>query len=169
MKIEKTTNLLTIYFMNIILRTLQVKAALFGTELKRFIPLMLLLLAPSATTNAAMNDQYAMVFFFRSDCAYCHAFAPTLKQFTQANSLPTYAFTLDGKSMDQFPVPIPATPEVSQLFFDNPRSITVPATFLINVNTRKFVRVSVGNVSYQQLEHSVNGILSDSAVLEAMR
>ncbi|MEZ8862545.1 type-F conjugative transfer system pilin assembly thiol-disulfide isomerase TrbB [Vibrio sp. 10N.247.311.51] len=137
--------------------------------MKYIFTFIALLLAPIQAAHATMNNQYAMVFFFRSDCAYCHAFAPTLKQFTQANSLPTYAFTLDGKSMGQFPVPIPATPEVSQLFFDNPRSITVPATFLINVNTRKFVRVSVGNVSYQQLEHSVNGILSDSEVLEAMR
>lgn len=120
-------------------------------------------------SHAAMNDQYAMVFFFRSDCGYCHAFAPKLKQFTDNNNLSTYAFTLDGQSLPQYPVPIPATPEISQIFFENPRSITVPATFLINVNSRKFVKVSIGDVSYAQLQQSVDGIFSDPSVLEAMQ
>lgn len=120
-------------------------------------------------SHAAMNDHYAMVFFFRSDCGYCHAFAPKLKQFTDNHHLSTYAFTLDGQSLPQYPVPIPATPDISQMFFENPRSITVPATFLINVNTRKFVKVSIGDVSYAQLQQSVDGILSDPKVLEAMQ
>lgn len=134
-----------------------------------FILSLITWLAFVPVSQASMNNQYAMVFFFRSDCAYCHAFAPKLKQFTEINGLSTYAFSLDGKSLAQYPVPIPATPEVSQMFFDNPRSITVPATFLINVNSRKFVRVSVGDVSYQQLEQSVNGIFNDASVLEAMQ
>lgn len=121
------------------------------------------------TAGAALNDQYAMVFFFRSDCTYCHRFAPKLKQFTQNQTLTTYAFTLDGGSLPEYPVPIPATPDISQLFFDNPRNITVPATFLINVNTRKYVRISVGDVSYAQLNQSVQGVFSDPTTLQSMQ
>ncbi|PCD85511.1 type-F conjugative transfer system pilin assembly thiol-disulfide isomerase TrbB [Vibrio mediterranei] len=119
--------------------------------------------------SAALNDQYAMVFFFRSDCTYCHRFAPKLKQFTQHQALTTYAFTLDGGSLPEYLVPIPATPDISQLFFDNPRNITVPATFLINVNTRKYVRISVGDVSYAQLNQSVQGVFSDPTTLQSMQ
>ncbi|ENM5759976.1 type-F conjugative transfer system pilin assembly thiol-disulfide isomerase TrbB [Vibrio mimicus] len=114
-------------------------------------------------------SQYAMVFFFLSSCPDCHQFAPKLKQFTQINAMQTYAFSLDGQALSEYPVPIPATPEISQRFFDNPRNIIVPATFLINVNSGKYVRVSIGNVSYAELEQSVNGILNDQAIVEAMQ
>lgn len=137
--------------------------------IKRLFFFVTLLVTSVSTSYAAPNDQYAMVFFFRSDCPYCHQFAPTLKQFTQINGLHTYAFSLDGQALSDYPVPIPATPDISQMFFENPRNITVPATFLINVNSRKFVKVSIGNVSYAELQQSVDGILSDKEVLEAMR
>ncbi|GAB7225165.1 hypothetical protein VoSk93_43860 [Vibrio owensii] len=129
----------------------------------------LLFITTASPTYAVMQDQYAMVFFYRSDCPYCHKFAPKFKTFTQQAQLQTYVFSLDNRPIAQYPVPIPATPEISQLFFENPRNITVPATFLINVNSRKFVKVSIGDVTYDELEQSVKGILSDSALLEAMQ
>lgn len=129
----------------------------------------LLFITTASSSYAAMQDQYAMVFFYRSDCPYCHQFAPKFKAFTQREQLQTYVFSLDNQPIAQYPVPIPATPEISQLFFENPRNITVPATFLINVNSRKFVKVSIGDVTYDELEQSVKGILSDRALLEAMQ
>ncbi|WP_414930329.1 type-F conjugative transfer system pilin assembly thiol-disulfide isomerase TrbB [Vibrio mimicus] len=135
--------------------------------------LRLLIFLPGCLFSAAYAmtppSQYAMVFFFRSDCPYCHRFAPKLERFTRVNALPTYAFTLDGKGLNTYPVPIPATPDISQRFFDNPRNITVPATFLINVNSGKYVRVSIGDVSYAELAQSVNGILNDPSVMETMQ
>ncbi|MFM2591311.1 type-F conjugative transfer system pilin assembly thiol-disulfide isomerase TrbB [Vibrio sp. TBV020] len=130
---------------------------------------LFIILLVSALPIAYANDQYAMVLFFRSDCPYCHQFAPKFKTFTQQKRLQTYVFSLDNQPLPEYPVPIPATPEISQLFFEKPRNITVPATFLINVNSRKFVRVSIGDVSYRELEQSVNGILSDESLLEAMQ
>ncbi|WP_425628595.1 type-F conjugative transfer system pilin assembly thiol-disulfide isomerase TrbB [Vibrio neptunius] len=129
----------------------------------------ILIWALTLPVYAAMQDQYALVFFYRSDCPYCHQFAPKFKAFTERKPLPTYVFSLDNRPLPDYPVPIPATPDIAQRFFENPRSITVPATFLINVNSRKFVKVSVGDVSYHELERSVQGILSDTALLEAMQ
>ncbi|WP_394252853.1 type-F conjugative transfer system pilin assembly thiol-disulfide isomerase TrbB [Vibrio profundi] len=129
----------------------------------------LLFITIASSSYAVMQDQYAMVFFYRSDCPYCHKFAPKFKAFTQQAQLQTYVFSLDNRPIAQYPVPIPATPEISQRFFENPRNITVPATFLLNVNSQKFVKVSVGDVTYDELEQSVKGILSDKALLEAMQ
>ncbi|MFS1904468.1 MULTISPECIES: type-F conjugative transfer system pilin assembly thiol-disulfide isomerase TrbB [Vibrio] len=137
--------------------------------LLRTITVFFLLMSSFTPLQAAPNDDYAMVFFFRSDCPYCHRFAPKLKNVTERQQLQTYAFSLDGQSIPHYPVPIPATPEISQMFFENPRSITVPATFLINVNSQKFVRVSIGDVTANQLETSVRRILSDPETLEAIR
>ncbi|CAG17953.1 type-F conjugative transfer system pilin assembly thiol-disulfide isomerase TrbB [Photobacterium profundum] len=115
------------------------------------------------------QDDYALVFFFRSDCSYCHLFAPTLKQFEQQTGLTTYAFSLDNKGMTGFEVPIPVTKEIAETFFDNPRSITVPATFLINVNSRKFARMAQGQVSLHDLQTTYSQIRRDPAVIEALR
>lgn len=129
-----------------------------------------LLMSPQSLAQPPpMENQYAMVFFFRSDCPYCHQFAPTLTQFTQQNNLFTYAFSLDGKGIPNFDVPMPATPEISTLFFANPRSMTVPATFLINVNTQKFVKVSIGAVSGADLQTTFDNILADNQVMEALQ
>jgi len=116
-----------------------------------------------------MENQYAMVFFFRSDCPWCHQFAPTLRRFTQNNNLFTYAFSLDGKGMPGYEVPMPATLDISALFFSHPQNVTVPATFLINVNTQKFVKVSIGAVSEAQLAQSVNNIFGDASVMAALQ
>lgn len=131
--------------------------------------LFLSLNATAQNQSEQMDGQYAMVFFFRSDCPYCHKFAPKLKAFAQRNNLYTYAFTLDGKTVQEYPTPIPSTPEIAQQFFENPRSITVPATFLINVNTRKYVRVSIGDVSGYALQETYDNIMNDSVSLEAMQ
>ncbi|MCK6263819.1 type-F conjugative transfer system pilin assembly thiol-disulfide isomerase TrbB [Vibrio sp. ZSDE26] len=129
----------------------------------------LLFITIASSSYAVMQDEYAMVFFYRSDCPYCHQFAPKFKAFTQQAQLQTYVFSLDNRPIAQYPVPIPATLEIIQLFFESPRNITVPATFLLNVNSQKFVKVSVGDVTYDALEQSVKGILSDKALLEAMQ
>jgi len=128
--------------------------------------------AYSASTESAlltMNDQYAIVFFFRSDCSWCHKFAPALTRFTQKNDLFTYAFSLDGRGMPGYEVPIPASNDISTLFFSNPRSVTVPATFLINVNTQKFIKVSEGAVSERELQKTLNNILASPVAVEAMQ
>lgn len=130
--------------------------------------LLLWLLVFTSSVHATVPTHYALVFFYRSDCSYCHQFAPKFKALAHATHLPTYVFSLDNRPLPDYPVPIPATADISQRFFDNPRSITVPATFLINVNSRKFVKVSIGNVSYPALKASVDGLLSDPHVLDAL-
>lgn len=144
--------------------------------MKRIITLFLLttLLAfqthatPVRTPNAANPADYALVFFFRSDCPYCHQFAPKLQQLSMQTGTFTYAFSLDNKGIAGFEVPIPSTPDIAATFFENPRSVTVPATFLINVHTRKFVRLTVGDVTTAQLQQSYFESLNDPQVIASM-
>ncbi|TFH89342.1 type-F conjugative transfer system pilin assembly thiol-disulfide isomerase TrbB [Vibrio ouci] len=137
--------------------------------LKRCLTLIALALVTLSPAYAAMQEPYAMVFFYRSDCPYCHSFAPKLKALAEQKQFHIYVFSLDNQPIPDFPVPIPATPQISQMFFDNPRNITVPATFLINVSSRKFVKVSIGDVTYRELEQSVNRLLSNQHLREAMQ
>lgn len=121
---------------------------------------------PSSTANP---HEYALVFFFRSDCSYCHSFAPKLQQLAAQTGTYTYAFSLDNQGIPGFEVPIPATPDIASTFFDDPRNVTVPASFLINVNTRKFVRLTVGDVSQTQLQQSYRHSLNDPLVIASMQ
>lgn len=124
----------------------------------------------STHNQQAVNPaDYALVFFFRSDCPYCHQFAPKLQQLAAQTGTFTYAFSLDNKGIPGFEVPIPPTPDIASTFFENPRNITVPATFLINVNTRKFVRLSVGDVSAAQLQQSYQQSLNDPLVVASLQ
>ncbi|MFC1502827.1 type-F conjugative transfer system pilin assembly thiol-disulfide isomerase TrbB [Pseudomonadota bacterium] len=136
--------------------------------------LMMALLSPAQAATADSHpsynpSEYAIVFFFSSGCNYCHLFAPTLKQFEQQTGLYTYAFSFDGQAMEGYEVPIPVTKEAAETFFEDPRKATLPATFLINVNSRKFARMTQGNVSLQGLHETYTRIRRDPAVIEALR
>lgn len=135
----------------------------------KYASLVLLLLVCIPNAYSAMQTPYALVFFYRGDCPYCHQFAPKFKALAEKKHLPTYVFSLDNQPLPDYPVPLPGTPSISQRFFENPQQITVPATFLINVNSRKFVKVSIGDVSYAELEKSVDSILNDQRLREAMQ
>jgi hypothetical protein len=87
--------------------------------MKRIITVMLMTLLFSLSAKAtpmgeaavaANPNDYALVFFFRSDCPFCHQFAPKLKQLAAQTGTYTYAFSLDNQGIAGFEVPIPVYP-----------------------------------------------------------
>src|SRR6185312_13633686 len=44
----------------------------------------------------ALAKTHGLFFFFRSDCPYCHKFAPVLKRFEADYGLTVYPVSLDG-------------------------------------------------------------------------
>lgn len=49
-----------------------------------------------------LAKDHALIFFFRGDCPYCHAFAPVLQAFTQRFGLKVLAISLDGGRLEGF-------------------------------------------------------------------
>ena len=133
----------------------------------RILVLAFLLNATSA--HAAMQNQYALVFFFESTCPYCHKTAPKITRLGEKFQLPVYAFSADGVGIAGFEVPIPVTPETGRTFFPSNGKAVMPATFLMNVNSRKFSRLSIGDVPESTLAQSIQQALSDPRVQEALR
>lgn len=121
-----------------------------------------------ANTNT-MQNPYALVFFFSSDCSYCHQFAPTMQQFQQQTQLPLYEFSFDGKPIPGYHTPIPVMPDIARVFFTDAKNAITPATFLINVDSGKYVHLSRGNVPYQELMRSYQRIRADSAIMESLQ
>lgn len=48
---------------------------------------------------------HGLYFFFRGDCAYCHAFSPMLKQFEQKYGFTVFAISMDGQGLPLYPTP----------------------------------------------------------------
>ncbi|MGC9534389.1 type-F conjugative transfer system pilin assembly thiol-disulfide isomerase TrbB [Vibrio atlanticus] len=131
--------------------------------------LVLAFLINAASAHAAMQNQYALVFFFESTCPYCHKTAPKITRLGERFQLPVYAFSVDGPGLPGFEVPIPVTPEIGKTFFPSQRKTVMPATFLMNVNSRKFSRLSIGDVPESTLAQSIQQALSDPLVQEALQ
>lgn len=95
---------------------------------------------------AALGKDHVLFFFFRSDCPYCHAFAPTLEAFQATHGLQVIAVSMDGGGLPNFPNPrrdngIARTLHVTQ----------VPAVFLAQPFTGKIAPVGFGVLSESQL------------------
>lgn len=110
-----------------------------------------------ARSIAALGRDHVLFFFFRSDCPYCHAFAPTLAAFQVRYGINVVPISIDGGGIPGFPEPrrdngIASTLHVKQ----------VPAVFLAQPFTGKITPVGFGILSESQLLERIS-IISTSA------
>lgn len=95
---------------------------------------------------AALGRDHIVLFFFRGDCPYCHAFAPVLKAFEQRYGLQVTAISTDGGALPDFPRPrddggISQTLNVKQ----------VPALFLAHPASGRIAPLGFGVLSENEL------------------
>lgn len=89
-------------------------------------------------------SRWQFVTFTRSDCKYCHLFAPVLRDVSQELGLLVFTYSFDGKDDSQLGPVAPALPDVVQTFFAE-LPIATPTTFLVNVDNMVTVPVYQGN------------------------
>jgi conjugal transfer pilus assembly protein TraF len=99
-----------------------------------------------SATVAQLGADHVLLFFYRSDCPYCHAFAPVLRAFEQRHGLQVSAVSLDGGPLPGFPQfrtdnGIAKALQVSQ----------VPAVFLAQPRSGRIVPIGFGVLSESQL------------------
>jgi len=95
---------------------------------------------------ADLGQDHVLFFFYRADCPYCHAFAPTLQAFQARHGIKVVAIGVDGGPMPGFPDAradngIATTLKVTQ----------VPAVFLAQPFTGKITPIGFGVLSEAQL------------------
>lgn len=95
---------------------------------------------------ADLGQDHVLFFFYRADCPYCHAFAPTLQAFQTRHGIKVVAIGVDGGPMPGFPDAradngIATTLKVTQ----------VPAVFLAQPFTGKITPIGFGVLSEAQL------------------
>ncbi|GJI98170.1 hypothetical protein RugamoR57_48880 [Duganella caerulea] len=103
-------------------------------------------MAERRTQLAVLAREHIVLFFFRSDCPYCHAFAPVLKAFEQRYGLQVSAISTDGGTLPEFPSPrgdngIALALKVQQ----------VPALFLAHPSSGRIVPLGFGVMSENEL------------------
>lgn len=55
----------------------------------------------------ALAQTHGIFFFFKSDCPYCHAYAPLLKRFAMRHGLTVFPVSMDGGPLPDFPGAVP--------------------------------------------------------------
>jgi conjugal transfer pilus assembly protein TraF len=100
---------------------------------------------------------HVLFFFFRSDCPYCHAFAPTLESFQARHGIQIVPISVDGAGLPNFPHfrrdnGIAKTLQVTQ----------VPAIFLAEPFTGKITPLGFGVLSEAQLLERIGTVATPS-------
>ena len=108
--------------------------------------------------SRSMQDlarDHVLIFVFRSDCPYCHAFAPTLDAFRHRHGLQVLAVTLDGGALPGF-----ADARRDNGIAANLRVTQVPAVFLAQPFTGQITPVGFGVMSEAQLLERISTVAS---------
>ncbi len=94
----------------------------------------------------ALAQTHALIFVFRTDCPYCHRFAPILRRFEQTYGLRIYAVSLDGGALPDFPDPRHDPALAARLAPE-----AVPALYLTEPARRSIQPVGFGLLAFNEL------------------
>jgi conjugal transfer pilus assembly protein TraF len=93
-----------------------------------------------------LGQEHGLMFFFRSDCPYCHKMAPTLKQLAQKFGIEILPVSLDGPGLPDFPNPKVNAGQAKAL-----RVERVPALFIASRKTKDIAPVGYGVMSQAEI------------------
>ncbi len=99
---------------------------------------------------SGLAQTHGVYFFFRSDCPYCHAMAPTIHAIEKLHGIKVIAVSLDGKGIKEFPDAIIDNGQASRLGVK-----TVPSYFLAAPSLQTVLPLGSGVVSLGELEERI--------------
>jgi conjugal transfer pilus assembly protein TraF len=99
-----------------------------------------------AQTVRGLAATHGLIFVFRSDCPFCHRFAPILKRFEQEFGMTVLAVSMDGGTLPEYPEARPDNGIATRL---NARS--VPALYLTQPSKREIRPIGFGLMSDSEL------------------
>jgi conjugal transfer pilus assembly protein TraF len=112
---------------------------------------------------SALAPDHVLFFFFRSDCPYCHAIAPTLEAFQARHGIKVVAISVDGGSIPGF-----ADARRDNGIATALRVSQVPAVYLAQPFTGKITPIGFGVLSEAQLIERLSIVAAVPAEAEAL-
>ena len=109
-----------------------------------------------ADTVHSLAATHGLLFVFRSDCPFCHRFAPILKRFEQEFGMTVLAISLDGAALPEYPHAQSDNGFAARL---NPSA--VPALYLTAPTTREIQPVGFGLMSLSELIERIATLARD--------
>ena len=103
-------------------------------------------LADRSRAIGELGKDHVLFFFYRSDCPYCHAFAPALEAFQVRHGIQVVAISVDGGPITGFPNARPDNGIATAL-----KVSQVPAVFLAQPFTGTITPIGFGVLSESQL------------------
>lgn len=107
-----------------------------------------------AQTLAELSRDYGLMFFFRSDCPYCHQQAPVLKLLEQQYGMPVLGVSMDGGGLPQFP-DARRDNGISMSVSQGQGITTVPALYLVHRESRQAVPIGTGALAIDEIVERV--------------
>ena len=89
---------------------------------------------------------HGLIFVFRSDCPYCHRFAPILKRFEQEFGLLVLPVSLDGRGLPEYP-----SPQMDNGIATRLNASVVPALYLTAPSKREIRPIGFGVMALTDL------------------
>jgi conjugal transfer pilus assembly protein TraF len=108
-------------------------------------------------TIASLVKDHALLFFFKSDCPYCHQFAPLLKNFEAAYGLRIFPVSLDGGGLPDFREFRTDAGQAQRL-----NVTAVPAVYLVNPSTNHIKPIGFGILSETELANRLFKVSTDT-------
>lgn len=93
-----------------------------------------------------LSKEQGLIFFFRSDCPYCHKMAPTLKLLSDKFGIEVLGVTIDGGGLPDFPNPVDGRAVAQNWGIDK-----VPATFIASKRTKEHAPIGFGVMSFNEV------------------
>jgi conjugal transfer pilus assembly protein TraF len=110
-------------------------------------------LADRSRSITELGRDHVLIFFFRGDCPYCHAFAPTLEAFQARHGIKVVGISVDGGSMPGFPDARSDNGIATAL-----RVTQVPAVYLAQPFTGRITPIGFGVLSEAQLLERITAV-----------
>jgi conjugal transfer pilus assembly protein TraF len=107
---------------------------------------------------ASLGKDHVLFFFFRSDCPYCHAFAPTLTAFEARHGIKVVAISVDGGPMPGF-----ADARADNGIANTLKVTQVPAVFLAQPYTGQITPIGFGVLSESELLERITTVSTPAA------
>ena len=102
-------------------------------------------------TVADLAKTHGLFFFFKSDCPYCHRFAPVLKRFEQDYGIQVFPVSLDGGGLPEYPVAATDNGIATRL-----NVTSVPALFLATPSASSIQPIGFGVMAESEIAERIH-------------
>ncbi len=103
-----------------------------------------------------LASTHGLIFIFRSDCPYCHRFAPILKRFEQEFGMTVFPVSLDGRGLPEYP-----NPQMDNGIATRLNASVVPALYLTAPSKRQIRPVGFGVMAMTDLVERIAALAQD--------